>query len=144
MVIEKSGGTFISFNHYGAWMPLSTSITYLYCIFILAYLFTFVNNFMSSQIPLQSFIFYFPYRYYRIFLFFICSIQFQYYYYVFIIFQIKSYKKETENKTIRFPITLIEDIEKAIRGKNVTFSRFVIQACEYALNNMDRTKKDSR
>ena len=28
-------------------------------------------------------------------------------------FQIKPYKKETENKTIRFPIQLIEDIEKA-------------------------------
>lgn len=85
MVIGKSGGTFISFNHYGAWMPLSTSITYLYCIFILTHLFTFVNNFMSFQISLESFIFYFPYRYYRIFLFFICSIQFQYYYYIFII-----------------------------------------------------------
>ena len=45
-------------------------------------------------------------------------------------FQIKPYKKETENKTIRFPIQLIEKIEKAIKGKNVTFSRFVIQACE--------------
>ena len=59
-------------------------------------------------------------------------------------FQIESYKKETENKTIRFPITLIEDIEEAIRGKNVTFSRFVIQACEYALKNMDDTKRDSK
>lgn len=55
-------------------------------------------------------------------------------------FQIKPYKKETENKTIRFPITLIENIEEAIRGKNVTFSRFVIQACEYALKNMGDTK----
>ena len=52
-------------------------------------------------------------------------------------FQIKPYKKETENKTIRFPIQLIEDIEKAIKNKDVTFSRFVIQACEYALNNID-------
>ena len=59
-------------------------------------------------------------------------------------FQIKPYKKETENKTIRFPIHLIEDIEKAIRVKNVTFSRFVIQACEYALKNMDDTKRDSK
>ena len=43
-------------------------------------------------------------------------------------FQIKPYKKETENKTIRFPIQLIEDIENAIKNKDVTFSRFVIQA----------------
>ncbi len=57
-------------------------------------------------------------------------------------FQIKYYKNETENKTIRFPIRLIEEIEEAIRGKNVTFSRFVIQACEYALKNMDNAKRD--
>lgn len=59
-------------------------------------------------------------------------------------FQIKPNRKETENKTIRFPIPLIEDIEKAIQGQNVTFSRFVIQACEYALNNLDDTKKGSK
>lgn len=58
-------------------------------------------------------------------------------------FQIKPNKKETENKTIRFPISLIENIEKAIQGQDVTFSRFVIQACEYALNNIEDTKKNS-
>ena len=52
-------------------------------------------------------------------------------------FQIKSDKKESENKTIRFPLPLVERIEKAIIGKNVTFSGFVIQACEYALDNLD-------
>ncbi len=59
-------------------------------------------------------------------------------------FQIKPNRKETENKTIRFPIPLIENIEKAIQGQNVTFSRFVIQACEYALNNLEDTRKDSK
>ena len=59
-------------------------------------------------------------------------------------FQIKPYKKETENKTIRFPIQLIENIEKEIENKDVTFSRFVIQACEYALNNIEDKKKDSK
>lgn len=59
-------------------------------------------------------------------------------------FHIKPNRKETENKTIRFPIPLIEKIEKAIQGENVTFSRFVIQACEYALNNLDDTKKGSK
>ena len=59
-------------------------------------------------------------------------------------FQIKENRKETENKTIRFPIPLIEKIEKAIQGQNVTFSKFVIQACEYALNNIEDTKKDSK
>ena len=47
-------------------------------------------------------------------------------------------KKETENKTIRFPLDLIDRIEKAIRGQDTTFSRFVILACEYALENMEK------
>ena len=59
-------------------------------------------------------------------------------------FQIKPNKKETENKTIRFPLPLIDRIESAIVGKNVTFSKFVIQACEYALDNMKDNKKDSK
>ena len=57
-------------------------------------------------------------------------------------FQIKPYRKETENKTIRFPVPLIEKIEKAIKNKDVTFSRFVIQACEYALNDLDEGENE--
>ena len=56
-------------------------------------------------------------------------------------FQIKPDKKETENKTIRFPLPLIEEIESAIKGNNVTFSGFVIQACRYALDNLESTKE---
>lgn len=52
-------------------------------------------------------------------------------------FQLKPDRRETENKTIRFPVPLIEEIEAAISNQNVTFSSFVIQACEYALKNMD-------
>ena len=57
-------------------------------------------------------------------------------------FQLKPNKKETENKKIRFPIPLIERIENAIRNQDVTFSSFVLQACEYALNNMENKKSD--
>jgi len=53
-------------------------------------------------------------------------------------FKIKSDRKETENKTIRFPVPLIRKIEDAITKKDVSFSSFVIQACEYALENMDK------
>jgi len=56
-------------------------------------------------------------------------------------FQLKSDKKETENKTIRFPLHLVERIEEAIINHDVTFSGFVIQACEYALNDMMETEK---
>ncbi len=58
-------------------------------------------------------------------------------------FQIKPNKKESENKTIRFPLSLIEKIEEAIRNNDITFSGFVIQACEYALDNMEPNKTDS-
>ena len=56
-------------------------------------------------------------------------------------FQIKPDRKETENKTVRFPVELIDKIEKALVGKNATFSAFVIQACEYALDNMEIKEK---
>ena len=58
-------------------------------------------------------------------------------------FQLKPNKKDSENKTIRFPVYLIERIEKAIQNQDVTFSSFVIQACEYALDNMDDENTDS-
>lgn len=54
-------------------------------------------------------------------------------------FQIKPDKKETENKTIRFPLPLVEQINEVIIENNVTFSGFVIQACEYALASMAKT-----
>lgn len=56
-------------------------------------------------------------------------------------FQLKPNRKETENKTIRFPISLIEQIDKTIEGQDVSFSSFFIQACEYALTNMDTPSK---
>ena len=37
-------------------------------------------------------------------------------------FQLKSDKKETENKTIRFPLSLIERINEAIENQEVSFS----------------------
>jgi len=55
-------------------------------------------------------------------------------------FQIKPDRKETENKTVRFPVELVEKINEAIQGKDVTFSGFVLQACEYALENMETDK----
>ena len=52
-------------------------------------------------------------------------------------FQLKPDRKETENKTIRFPLPLINQIEEAIKTTDITFSGFVIQACNYALENLD-------
>lgn len=54
------------------------------------------------------------------------------------VFRLNEERKETENKTIRFPLPLIERIEENLINTNVTFSRFVIQACEYALEDMEK------
>lgn len=58
-------------------------------------------------------------------------------------FQIKPNKKETENKTIRFPLALISKIEAVIDDKDISFSGFVIQACEYALENMETSQEEN-
>ena len=58
-------------------------------------------------------------------------------------FILKNDKKETENKTIRFPINLINQIERSIENTEVSFSGFVIQACEYALKELKPSNKNS-
>lgn len=52
--------------------------------------------------------------------------------------QIKSDRRETENKTVRFPVDLISKIEKIMREKDVSFSGFVIQACEYVVDELEQ------
>ena len=42
----------------------------------------------------------------------------------------------TTNKTIRFPNDVVEAVEKAIQGKNCTFSAFVIAAERAALEDI--------
>lgn len=53
-------------------------------------------------------------------------------------FKLNMERKETENKTVRFPVKLITQIEKILSGTQLTFSSFVIQACQYALDNMEK------
>lgn len=52
-------------------------------------------------------------------------------------FRLTPDRKNSENKTIRFPAELVSQIEEAIIGKEVSFSGFVIQACRYALSRME-------
>lgn len=49
---------------------------------------------------------------------------------------------QTTNKCIRFPNDVIEDVENAIRGKNCTFSAFVIEAVKVALSNLEESYND--
>lgn len=61
-------------------------------------------------------------------------------------FQIPS-TPPTVNKTIRFPSDVVEEVEKAMQGKNCTFSAFVIAAVRTALADIheaDTTHPDAR
>lgn len=50
-------------------------------------------------------------------------------------FQIPSIPATT-NKTIRFPNSLIDQVEQSIQGKNCTFSAFVVAAVRAALDGL--------
>lgn len=39
-------------------------------------------------------------------------------------------------KSIRFPVEVIEQVEAAIRGKDCTFTAFVVEAVRVALDNL--------
>lgn len=42
----------------------------------------------------------------------------------------------TTNKCIRFPNNIIEEVEDAIKGKDCTFTAFVVEAVKVALENL--------
>lgn len=44
----------------------------------------------------------------------------------------------TVNKTVRFPSNIVEQVEQAIKGKDCTFSSFVIAAVRAALEDLDK------
>lgn len=48
----------------------------------------------------------------------------------------------TTNKSIRFPNDLIDEVEEAIRGKDCTFSAFVVEAARVALENLREEKEN--
>ena len=47
----------------------------------------------------------------------------------------------TVNKTVRFPNDVVEGVEKAIRGKDCTFSAFVIAAVRAALADLQEEEE---
>lgn len=50
----------------------------------------------------------------------------------------------TTNKCIRFPNDVIEQVEDAIRGKDCTFTAFVIEAVRVALENLEEDKEKNK
>ena len=47
----------------------------------------------------------------------------------------------TTNKCIRFPNDVIDDVENAIKGKDCTFTAFVVEAVRVALDNLMEDEK---
>lgn len=43
----------------------------------------------------------------------------------------------TTNKCIRFPNDIIEKVEESIKGKDCTFTAFVVEAVKTALENLE-------
>ena len=46
----------------------------------------------------------------------------------------------TTQKTIRFPNYIIDEVEEVIRGKDCTFSAFVVEATRTALKDLEKQK----
>ncbi len=46
------------------------------------------------------------------------------------------------NKCIRFPDNVIEDVENSIRGRDCTFSAFVVEAVRVALENLREDEEE--
>lgn len=47
----------------------------------------------------------------------------------------------TTSKSIRFPNDVIAEVEKAIIGKDCTFTAFVVEAVRVALRNLEDAEK---
>lgn len=47
-------------------------------------------------------------------------------------------KPEMINKTFRFPLKLVEELQVVAKDKGVSLNKLVIQSCEYALENLDK------
>lgn len=47
---------------------------------------------------------------------------------------------QTSQKSIRFPNEIIDAVEEAIRGTEVSFSAFVIEAARVALENLNEAE----
>lgn len=47
-------------------------------------------------------------------------------------------------KSIRFPNTVLEEVENRIRGKNCTFSAFVVEAVRVALDDLREAEEENQ
>ena len=59
-------------------------------------------------------------------------------------FNLNIERKESVNKCVRFPVDVINQIEKITTENDISFSKFVIQACEYALKDIKEQKEEDK
>ena len=59
-------------------------------------------------------------------------------------FNLNIERKESVNKCVRFPVKMLKDIEKVIAENNVSFSKFVLEACDYALKDIEEQKRKTK
>lgn len=46
------------------------------------------------------------------------------------------------SKSIRFPTTVIEQVEEEIRGTGLSFTEFVLASVRFSLDNLEEEQKD--
>ena len=46
-------------------------------------------------------------------------------------------RQEYSNRTFRFPVELLEELNTLASNKNLSLNQIVVQCCEYALKNLD-------
>ena len=53
-------------------------------------------------------------------------------------FEVK--KTEHVNKTFRMPADLVKRLEVLAQEKNISLNNLIVQCCEYALENLDKSE----
>jgi predicted HicB family RNase H-like nuclease len=52
-------------------------------------------------------------------------------------------KPEMINKTFRLPLSLVKRLQEVAQTKDVSLNALVVQCCEYALDNLRDSSKES-
>lgn len=50
--------------------------------------------------------------------------------------------EETANRTFRFPKSLLDKMSVIAQQENVSLNSFVVQCCEYAIDNFQESKNE--
>ena len=51
--------------------------------------------------------------------------------------------EETTNRTFRFPKSLLDKMSVIAQKEGVSLNSFVVQCCEYAIDNFQETEKET-